>query len=174
MDRRQERTRKAIRMAFMALVAERRYETITVADIAGEANIGKSTFYEHYRSKDDMLNAMMEGMLNELAGSVTPKCDRDRLRGLMDHFWGNRRLGRVVFGTPLAHPVRRRLASLMERHLAGTARTEAASRQVRIRAAQLAAGHVGLLNAWLSGEIPADPDMIVGALCASAFEAQLG
>lgn len=173
-DRRIDRTRKAIRTGFMTLLAERRYEAISVADIAAQADIGKSTFYEHFRSKDDLLNAMMEGMLDELATSVTCRCDSKRLSGLIDHFWSNRRLGKIVFGAPLGHPVRRRLASLMEKHLAGSSDCQSAPKVLRAKAAHLAAGHIGLLHAWLSGELSADRDAIVDVLCAQSRERQAG
>src|SRR5690349_5121391 len=72
-DRRQQRTRDAIRRAFIALADKRRYEDFSVADLVAEANIGRSTFYEHYRSKDDVLRTLMDGMLAELADASNRK-----------------------------------------------------------------------------------------------------
>lgn len=153
-DRRQKRTRDAIRRAFIGLATNRRYEDFGVGDLVAQANIGRSTFYEHYRSKDDVLRGLMDGMLTELADASGGSVSAEKLSGLLAHFWGNRRLGKVVFGPPLAPTVRRRLADLIEQ------RTNAG----RARATFLAAGQIGLLHAWLSGEISAKPEAIAPAL----------
>jgi len=54
-DRRVQRTRKFLQDALMALILEQGYETITVQDIIDRANVGRSTFYDHYLDKQDLL-----------------------------------------------------------------------------------------------------------------------
>ena len=152
-DRRQQRTREAIRHAFTRLATSRRYDDFKVRDLIEAAGIGKSTFYEHYKSKDDVLRALIDGMLAELADAATGQSNPARLKALTEHFWDNRRLGKSVFGQPLAPTVRRRLIELIEQRRRG-----------RVRAAYVAAGQIGLLHGWLSGEIFANVDEIVAAL----------
>lgn len=53
-DRRVERTRTLLHQALRSLIIEKGYEAISVEDICKHANIGRSTFYAHFTSKDDL------------------------------------------------------------------------------------------------------------------------
>jgi AcrR family transcriptional regulator len=55
LDRRVQRTRELLRSALMQLVQEKGYDAITIEEITERANLGRTTFYLHYQSKDDLL-----------------------------------------------------------------------------------------------------------------------
>lgn len=54
-DRRIGRTRRMMHEALMSLIVEKGYESVTVQDILDRADVGRSTFYAHYRDKDGLL-----------------------------------------------------------------------------------------------------------------------
>src|SRR6476661_3513557 len=58
-DRRSRRTRRTLAEALVALMLEKRYDTITVQEIIDRANVGRSTFYAHYMDKEDLLQSEM-------------------------------------------------------------------------------------------------------------------
>jgi len=62
-DRRSRRTRRLIAEALIALMVEGRYDRITVQEIIDRADVGRSTFYAHYRDKEDVLISEGERVL---------------------------------------------------------------------------------------------------------------
>ncbi len=50
------RTQKAISDAFLELIRERAYEDISVTDLCRRADVVRKTFYNNFRSKDDVVH----------------------------------------------------------------------------------------------------------------------
>ena len=64
-DRRVQRTRELLQKALIQLINEHGYDAITIQDIADRANVGRTTFYKHYGSKDELFINCHKAMVNE-------------------------------------------------------------------------------------------------------------
>ena len=66
-DRRSQRTRHLLSAALVELIREKEYSTITVSDIIDRANVGRSTFYAHFRDKDDLFVGELDRVIEVLS-----------------------------------------------------------------------------------------------------------
>lgn len=64
-DRRIQRTRHALRTALLELIKDKGYDSISIEEITERANIGRATFYLHYKDKEDLLLEQFSEMANE-------------------------------------------------------------------------------------------------------------
>ena len=66
LDGRARRSLHLIRDAFIALLIEQGFETITVGQIATRAQINRATFYRHYRDKYDLAERITELLFTDV------------------------------------------------------------------------------------------------------------
>lgn len=79
MDRRAKRTRDALGNALIDLMQERPFNSITVQDVLARAEVGRSTFYTHYRDKDDLFLSDVEEFW-ELISTMLERSGEDSKR----------------------------------------------------------------------------------------------
>lgn len=70
MDRRQRKTREAIFDAFSGLLSHKSYSQITVQEIIDGADVGRTTFYAHFPTKDDLLRDMCAELFEHVFSSA--------------------------------------------------------------------------------------------------------
>jgi AcrR family transcriptional regulator len=75
-DRRVQKTRRLLLRALGELLHEKRYETIVVQQILDRANVGRSTFYAHFRDKDDLLQNALHELLHFATRTTAPVASR--------------------------------------------------------------------------------------------------
>lgn len=155
-DRRVGRTKRRLKEALLTLIRERGYDGITVEELTERADIGRSTFYSHYTSKEGLLFDGFDVWLRSL--TVPPPGGAGARRfhfslPLFQHIRGQQRFFQATFGRGGNAPVRRRIVNLF----AGIARTEldrmapTDDRRRREAEAHAAAGaFLGLAAWWLN------------------------
>ena len=74
MDRRQKKTRQAIIDAFVKLLTKTSYEKVSVKEIIDAANVGRSTFYSHFETKDDLARQICFELFDHIFSPVIPPC----------------------------------------------------------------------------------------------------
>ena len=152
-------TREAVQRAFVALLFHRRYDAIRVGDIIALAGIGRSTFYNHFRSKDEILLAAIEPILVALADAATGRAGVGGLSEILTHVWDQRATGRVVFTPELLPRLQRKLAAMIEERRAPDDALPAA-----IVAAGLAARQLAMLQLWVTGGAPSPAGALARAM----------
>jgi AcrR family transcriptional regulator len=165
-DRRVQRTRQALLGAFFGLVLERRYGEIKVADILERAGVGRSTFYEHFSSKDAILACSLTGPFEVLADATGRADNTAQLIRLLEHFWENRGVGRGIFLGAVRRKTTAVLVDLVEQRLKINAlgKPLALIIPVRLAAIQLAECLLAPTTAWLTGEAQCSAEALALAL----------
>ncbi|MDR0297386.1 MAG: TetR/AcrR family transcriptional regulator [Streptococcaceae bacterium] len=67
-DLRVTRTQKLITQAFFALLRKKKFEKISIQEIADSAMINRATFYAHYADKQDLYDSLIDGFLTDFTG----------------------------------------------------------------------------------------------------------
>lgn len=82
-DRRIQKTRRHLGEALSTLIHEKPYDAIAVKEILGRADVGRSTFYTHFRDKDELLASGIQDMIRS-ARSATRSATEPQSE---DVFW---------------------------------------------------------------------------------------
>lgn len=170
-DRRVQRTLALLRDALMELIQEKGYDAITVQDITDRANVARTTFYLHFKDKDELLFEGMRVIYDELVEREL-RVARDSTLGFLDiaspsdfeHVAEHAAFYRVMLSErgSMAFTVR------VLDYLASVCLTdimdplEASGKQPRIPpgfiAHILAGAQVGMMRWWLQNGMPHTPD----------------
>ena len=76
-DRRVRRTRQALQDAFISLILEKGYDSVTVEEITDRADLGRTTFYLHFKDKEELLLRAVESIVEDFIEKHAKVLDRD-------------------------------------------------------------------------------------------------
>jgi AcrR family transcriptional regulator len=113
-DRRIRRTRVAIRTALKRLLQDRAVDQFTIKDVAEEADIGYTTFFRHFATKEEALADLADSVSAELLGQTLPLINtadsRASCLALCHHIQANRPVWEALLTGGAAAFVRTSLA----------------------------------------------------------------
>jgi len=170
-DRRTQKTKKFLAEALRELILEKGYDILTVQDIIDRANVGRSTFYAHYESKEQLL----VGNIRFQEELVKPPADRDdypmgiNLSWLFHHTHEQLSLVRALRGTQGGviigeHFTELCKAKILEYHKPDMPRSKTAQMMFRYKADAAAGAIVRMLFKWLEdGALIPPGEMVVYA-----------
>jgi AcrR family transcriptional regulator len=159
--------------AAFALFAERGYEQTSIDDITERAGLGRTTFFRHYRSKEDVIFPDHDLLLAQIGERLRTSSDgtallavSDAVRLVLTHYVEEGDLARRRYALTSGVP------ALRDREIASVARyqrlfrefiadwmgdpAEPAPLRAELMAAAVVAAHNHVLRRWLRGESP-DP-----------------
>jgi len=154
-DRRVGRTKRRLKGALLELIAERGYDAITISHLTDRADVGRSTFYSHYDSKEDLLFSGFDrwvltlGIPGEGAGRYAFSLP------LLRHIWEQKAFFEATIVRSGDARIRRRITRLLaERVELELGNVPASERAARAHA--VVGAFTGLIAWWL-GEAPSVP-----------------
>lgn len=84
-QRRTDATRQKLLDAARSVFAERGLDLTRIDEITERADVGKGTFYYHFKSKDQLIREMIKTLLAELCQAIDERCgDTSSLKDLLD------------------------------------------------------------------------------------------
>jgi AcrR family transcriptional regulator len=168
-----ESPRDRLAQAAFALFDERGYEQATIDDITERAGVGRTTFFRHYRSKEDVIFPDHDRLLEQLRERLRTSSHGTALAAVADavrlvllHYLDEGDLARRRYALTSSVP------ALRHREIATVARYQRLFREfigdrmddpaeptplrAELMAASVVAAHNHVLRRWLRGESP-DP-----------------
>ncbi|HEX4386143.1 MAG TPA: TetR/AcrR family transcriptional regulator [Myxococcales bacterium] len=157
-DRRVRRSREALGDALISLMQEKAFDGITVQDVLDRAGVGRSTFYAHYKDKDDLFLSDAEEFLEMMSNRLSRKGDvSDRVlpvEELFAHVAEMRKLVEALVDSGRIHDffelAQGCFARGIERRLEDLPRSQHLAAETRAAMGQALAGALlSLLRSWL-------------------------
>ena len=165
-DRRVARTRRSLSDALVGLILEKRFDAITVQELIDRADVGRATFYAHYRDKEDLFlsdwKRLLDGFVAHIEWERVGEGSFVPVRWLFAHLRDSQpfysalarsRKTAWLFETGRAHTAER-----VEGSLAAWLAGRRPSVPVAVLANYLASEVFALLRWWLERNLPHTPE----------------
>jgi len=157
-DERVRRTHERLGSALVALIQEKSIDDVTVQEVLDRASVGRSTFYLHFRDKDDLLLSQLEKFLEMMSTTLSVRKEKSHrvapVAEMFEHIGSQNKMyraladcGRLNDFFDLAQGY---FARGIERRLVESERLpKLPQRELAARASALAGSLLSLLRWWL-------------------------
>jgi len=157
-DERVRRTHERLGSALVALIQEKSIDDVTVQEVLDRASVGRSTFYLHFRDKDDLLLSQLEKFLEMMSTTLSVRKEKSQrvvpVAEMFEHIGSQNKMyraladcGRLNDFFDLAQGY---FARGIERRLVESERLpKLPQRELAARASALAGSLLSLLRWWL-------------------------
>ncbi|HJZ82959.1 MAG TPA: TetR/AcrR family transcriptional regulator [Pyrinomonadaceae bacterium] len=179
-DRRIQRTQHNLTHAMVDLVTEKRFDDITVQNLIDRADVGRSTFYSHFRDKEDLFQKNWEGFLNfcvaQIVWDQVGKGSFFPVLFLFDHLQEVQPFYRGLERSRKSEPLMKSGTEYLSQRLGEGLKKNLQTHPpipIPILANYVAAALFALLKWWLDQNMPYSPqrmDQIFHALVNPAFQ----
>ena len=169
-DDRAQRTRDRLGNAFVELIHEKPIESVTVQNVLDRASVGRSTFYLHFRDKNDLLLSQLEKFLEMMSTTLIVRKEASHrvapVAEMFAHIDNQRDLYRILAGAGRLNDffdlAQGCFARGIEQRLRESKRVpKIPHRELAARASAMAGSLLSLLRWWLdrgAKEPPAEMD----------------
>jgi len=165
-DRRIRRTKKLLKNALMELTLEKGYDEVNVQEIIDRADVGRTSFYTHFRSKEDLLLQNLDDLQNIFEPAPSENTDASKTQDfslmMFLHLKENWRLAKVLLGNKKIPIVRNYVQNILVKYYKKKFQEEYAKTKSPMEiegAAVFTSGAlISLTLWWLSMDKPATPE----------------
>lgn len=193
-DRRISRSRRLLREALLSLILEKGYDAVTIEDITSRADLGRTTFYLHYKDKEALLLESIDAIADDLLVRVSqmplpPLPDPQSIQPpgmtvqapvllVFQHAAQNARLYRIILRGEGATPATGRLHQIVSTAAIAFMQERAARLNLQIHpqvpvdvfASYFAGSLLALVTWWLEQEMPYPAEQMVEMFRAMFFD----
>lgn len=168
-DRRIERTRRLLETALIELLQEHPFEQISVQDITDYANVGRTTFYLHYKDKDDVLDSVIRSMIEDTDALLPPLTLDAVTQGQVAigvaafrHVANNQKFYMAMLGKNgpafIAARTRNRVAGIIAERLKLLAAPNGTRIPIDVMAQHMAGSMIAMMGWWLETGMTQSPE----------------
>jgi AcrR family transcriptional regulator len=166
LDRRVRQTRDALGDALITLMQEKSFDSITIQQVLDRANVGRSTFYTHFRGKEDLFLSDVEEFFELMSTALARHGDKSNRVAPVHEFFAHVAEGRQFISALNESQKLHDVFELGQGHFARGIEARLAAMPVSrsmnpvgraARAHALAGALFSMLNWWLSHQTSATP-----------------
>ncbi len=161
-DLRFQKTELAIRDSFFELIKHKTSNEITVSEISRHALLGRGTFYQHYKSIEDLVRAIEDEAISDMEEIYDKNAQKKKVENvsclivyLIDYFDKNKDKILLLIRNSNGEFTSRAVNIFVRKYISCEYKEsqEKLLRQDIIEGTFAICGFIGVINRWMSGDI---------------------